>query len=176
MTRYSRPLSWSLNETMDVPVSYFPPNRCSSGCFTCFCRSVSSAAAGGPHGPPIRALPSCPSSRPTEAFCCSGCQSSGSQAPLPNPGATRQGAGAVTVLPDAFREPGPPLPNSNLQAAWSRLRTPAATLVSFPPTTPQVSTAPRAAWSRQPFPSPCRVTVAGTDLRFCTKNWGHSQT
>lgn len=102
--------------------------------------------------------------------------SSGSQAPLPNPGATRQGDGAVTVLPDAFREPGPPLPNSNLQAARSRLRTPAATLVSFPPTTPQVSTAPRAAWSHQPFPSPCRVTVAGTDLRFCTKNWGRSQT
>lgn len=73
MTRYSRPLSWSPNETMDVPASCFPPNRCSSGCFACFCRSVSSAAAGGPRGPPVRALPSCPSSRPTEAFRCSGC-------------------------------------------------------------------------------------------------------
>lgn len=61
-TRYSRPWSWSPNETTDVPASRFPPNRCSSGCFACFCRSVCRAA-----------LPSCPSSRPTEAFRCSGC-------------------------------------------------------------------------------------------------------
>lgn len=101
------------------------------------------------------------SSPPTEAALCSGCQSSGSQAPLPilGPLLARQ-TRAVTVLPDTFRQPGPPLPNSRLQAACSHLRAPLPPWFPSHLMTPAVSTAQRT-WSRQAFPSPCPESRLG---------------
>lgn len=172
--RCSRPFSWSLSETMDVPASCFPPNRCTQRCFT--------SAAQGPaqlHVAPM-AVPS--------GFCL----------PAPHPAPRRLSAALAAVLRKSST-PSQAWGHSPGRRSWycpsrrlQRARPPSAQfqLASClePPENPSCHpgflltydttslNSSEGSWSRQPFPSPCRVTVAGTDLRFCTENWGHSQT
>lgn len=176
-------LHLGLKEVMGVLPSCFPSNHNSyqAAALAHFATQVSGNAEYGQCAPPIRFWPSCPHPTPPRDWWlpfCPGCQSSENQGPLYNQGPlfTREPNVAVTIPPDAFRgTQAPLLPTSNLKTTRSHVGT------MLPDTRNLNSPVQATVWSCQPLPSPypesqVLVTVAGTDLRFYTKSWGHSQT